>query len=77
MRVGQRQHGLEKSNLTLFSSPEKWVEAFLPDKRKPTDPKYILTIAEWCTLSNTKAILANAGEKVESTQNLKHFPQLK
>jgi hypothetical protein len=61
----------------MFSCPEKWIEAFLPDKRKPTDPKHVLTIADWCTYSNIKAILANAGKKVESTQNLSHFPQPK
>jgi hypothetical protein len=34
-----------KNNLTMFSCPEKWIEAFLPDKRKPTDPKHVLTVA--------------------------------
>ncbi len=54
---------MKKKNLTMFSSAKKWIEAFLPDKRKPTDSKHVLTVADWCNFSNTKAILANAGKK--------------
>jgi hypothetical protein len=61
----------------MFSPPEKWIEAFLPDERKQNDPKHDVSIADWCTFSNTKAILKNAGKKVESIQNLNLFCQLK
>jgi hypothetical protein len=32
----------------------------LQDKRKPTDPSHVVTISEWTTYSNAKAMLSNA-----------------
>ena len=54
---------LEKNKLTMNSPPEDWVEALLKDKRKPTDPRNVVTLAEWTTYTNTKAMLCNAGQK--------------
>ncbi len=54
---------LTKKKLTVESSPKDWVEALLQDKRKPTDPRYVVTISEWTTYSNAKAMLSNAGQK--------------
>ena len=41
---------LMKKKLTMESSPEDWVEALLQDKRKTTDPRHIVTMAE-CPLA--------------------------
>jgi hypothetical protein len=54
---------LVKNKLTADSLPDKWIEPLLQDKKKPNDPKSVVTIADWCTYSNTKAILSNAGQK--------------
>jgi hypothetical protein len=59
--------------LTIVSSPEDWLEAFLQDKRKPTDPRHVLTMAEWTTYSNTKAMLLNAGQKGGICPESTHF----
>jgi hypothetical protein len=52
-----------KKKLTVESSPEDWVEKLLQDKRKPTDPRHVVTISEWTNYSNAKAMLSNAGQK--------------
>jgi len=53
---------LTKKKLTVESSPEDWVEALLQDKRKPTDPRHVVTISDWTTYSNAKAMLSNSGQ---------------
>jgi len=72
---------LEKNGLTMSSSPEEWIRPLLPDKKKPSDPKHVVSIANWCTYSNTKAMMMNAGQKGGvypeftpfSPQEIKHF----
>ncbi len=54
---------LMKKKITMESSSEDWVEALLQDKRKPTIPRHVVTMAEWTTYSNTKPMLSNAGQK--------------
>jgi hypothetical protein len=52
---------LRKKKLTKDSSPEDWIGELPQDKKKPTDPRSVVTIADWTTYSNTKAMLCNAG----------------
>jgi Transposase IS4/SAP domain len=53
---------VESRGLTEFSAPNKWFGALLPEKKKRTDPRSMVSIAEWTTYSNTKALLLNAGQ---------------
>ncbi len=65
----------------MSSPPEEWIRPLLPDKKKPSDPKHVVSIANWCTYSNTKAMMMNAGQKGGvypeftpfSPQEIKHF----
>ena len=52
---------MRKKKLTKDSSPEDWIGELPQDKKKPTDPRSVVTIADWTTYSNTKAMLCNAG----------------
>lgn len=54
---------LNDNSLDMFSTPEKWIEALLPDKRLPTDPKHTVKIIDWCSYTNSKAMMMNAGKK--------------
>ncbi len=40
-----KKEWLETNKLTTSPPPEDWVQALLPDKRKPTDPKHVVSIA--------------------------------
>ena len=53
---------VEAQGLTEFSAPNQWFEALLPEKKTRTDPRSMVSIAEWTTYSNTKALLSNAGQ---------------
>lgn len=52
---------LKKNKLTNKSKPSEWFEALLPLKRNANDPASLVTINEWTTYSNKKAMLTNAG----------------
>jgi hypothetical protein len=52
---------VKKNKLTNKSKPLEWFEALLPLKRNANDPASLVTINEWTTYSNKKAMLANAG----------------
>jgi hypothetical protein len=52
---------LEKNNHTNTSKPSAWFETLLPLKQSPSDPVSLVTINDWTTLTNKKAMLANAG----------------
>jgi hypothetical protein len=52
---------LKKHKLTNASKPSSWFEALLPLKRNTGDPVTLVTINEWTTYANKKAMLANAG----------------
>jgi len=54
---------LQKNKLTPQSLPDKWIGALLQDKKQQNDPKSVVTISDWCTYSNCKAMLCNAGQK--------------
>jgi hypothetical protein len=54
---------LKNKKLTTDSLPDKWIEALLQDIKNANDPKNIVTISDWCTYTNTKAMLCNAGQK--------------
>ena len=53
-----------RNKLTLDSLPHEYTNAFLPFKKskeqKQNDGRF--TIGEWCTHTNLKATLSNAGE---------------
>jgi Transposase IS4 len=55
---------IKNNNLTLDSTPQEWFRAFLPNSRKKTanesDAKKFHTDL-WCTYTNIKATMANAG----------------
>jgi hypothetical protein len=53
---------LKKHKLTPSSKPEKWIAALLPDKRLPSEPKQTISFNDWCSFTNKKAELQNAGE---------------
>jgi hypothetical protein len=53
---------VESKGLTEFSPPSSWFEALLPEKRKASDPRSMVSVADWTTYSNTKALLLNAGQ---------------
>ncbi len=53
---------VEAKGLTEFSTPSSWFEALLPEKRKPSDPRSTVCLADWTTYTNTKALLLNAGQ---------------
>jgi hypothetical protein len=38
---------IKNSNLSMFCPPQKWIKAFLSDKRKPTNPKHFDAVADW------------------------------
>jgi hypothetical protein len=44
-----------------LSRPSEWLEALLPLKREAGDLNQLVTISEWATFANKKAMLANAG----------------
>jgi len=52
---------VKKNKLTNKSKPSEWFEALLPLKRNANDPASLVTINEWTTYSNKKAMLTNAG----------------
>ena len=54
---------LNEHKLTNQSSPSDWFSALLPDKHRPTDPRSTVTIADWTTYTNTRALLSNAGQQ--------------
>ena len=57
MKVELMLNGLQKN------TPEDWVEALLPGKKKPTDPRHVVMIADWTTYFNAKPMLSNVGQK--------------
>jgi hypothetical protein len=52
---------IEQRGLTKFSKPSDWFEALLPLKKKPNSQQSMVSISDWTTYSNTRAILSNAG----------------
>ena len=52
---------LQKNKLTENSHPSDWFSALLPDKRVLDQPNHLVSIADWTTFSNKRAMLANAG----------------
>ena len=59
---GNRNHQWVKAQgLTKQSSPSDWFDKLLPEKRKPTDPWMMVTIADWCSHTNNHALLAKTG----------------
>jgi hypothetical protein len=52
-----------KKKLTTAPPPEDWVQALLPDKRKTTNAKHVVSIGDWCNFSNKKAMVLNAGQQ--------------
>jgi hypothetical protein len=51
---------LDKHKLTPSSLPSDCFEALLPLKGQPGDPASLVTIGDWTTLTNKKAMLADA-----------------
>jgi hypothetical protein len=51
---------LKKNKLTEHSHPSDWFLALLPEKRVPEQPNHLVSIADWTTFTNKKAMLANA-----------------
>jgi len=47
----------------MTSPPEEWMKALLPDKKKPTDLKHVVSVTNWCMYSNTKAMMLNTRQK--------------
>jgi hypothetical protein len=41
----------------------EWLEKLIPDKRRTSDPRGMVTIGDWTTCTNTHALLTNAGTK--------------
>jgi hypothetical protein len=64
---------LDKHKLTSSSRPSAWFKALLPLKRKPSDPLSLVIISDWTTLTNKKALLANAGVAGGVYHNWKPF----
>ena len=54
---------VESQGLNEFSKPSEWLEKLIPDKQKTSDPRCMVTIGDWTTYTNTRALLANAGTK--------------
>jgi hypothetical protein len=52
---------LKKNELTSNSPPEAWIGALLQDKKKAGDPRHVVTISDWTSYSNMKAMQCNAG----------------
>ena len=52
---------MDKNTLMELSKPSEWFDALIPLKRKPGDPATLVTIGDWATLMNKKAMLGNAG----------------
>jgi hypothetical protein len=51
---------LKKHKLTKESKPSDWLEALLPLRKQPGDPIYLVTLNDWTTYTNKKALLPNA-----------------
>jgi hypothetical protein len=68
---------VEQQGHTEFSKLPEWLEKLIPDKHKPSNPRGMVTIADWMTYTNTHVLLANAGTKVKSNLNINHFHLLK
>jgi hypothetical protein len=47
---------LKKNDLISNSPPETWIGALLQDKKKAADPRHVVTIADWTSYSNMKAM---------------------
>jgi hypothetical protein len=72
MRRGKsKERVVRKKQCYHTSPPEEWIKALFPDKPDKQKPKdHIVSIANWCMYSNTKAMMMNAGQKEASTQSL-------
>ena len=64
---------LKKHKLTEFSQPQEWFSSLLPDKRQPNDSKHIISIADWTSYTNKKALIANAGQEGGMYPDFKPF----
>ena len=53
---------LAKHILTNRSHPSDWFSALLPDKILPGQSNHIISLADWTSYTNTKAMLVNAGQ---------------
>jgi hypothetical protein len=51
---------LKKNKLTEASKPSEWFEALIPLKQNHADPVSLVTINDWATYMNKKAMLAHA-----------------
>jgi hypothetical protein len=47
---------LQKNKLTKSSHPSDWFLALLPEKRVPDQPNHLVSIADWTTFTNKKAM---------------------
>ena len=52
---------VDEQGLTEYSKPSDWFEALLPLKKKKDGPRSMVSISDWTTYLNTRAILSNAG----------------
>jgi hypothetical protein len=52
---------LKAHKLTSESTPAQWIEALIPLKKRQGVSSGTVTIEEWTTYTNLKAILMNAG----------------
>jgi len=52
---------VDKQGLTEFSKPSDWFEALLPLKKDKDSPRGMVSISDWTSYLNTRAIISNAG----------------
>ena len=66
---------LKQNKLTPDSAPADWINALLPLKKKLGDSPFTVSIEEWTTYTNLRAILTNAGSTVYVGQYEPFTPQ--
>jgi hypothetical protein len=66
---------LKQNKLTKDSQPSDWINALLPLKKKTGDLPCTVSIDEWTSYTNLRAILMNAGSCIYSGQFKPFTPQ--
>jgi hypothetical protein len=66
---------LKSKKLTSDSTPAQWIDALLPLKKRQGDSTGIVTVEEWATYTNLKAILLNAGSTIYQGTFVPFTPQ--